>query len=774
MGSNFGGNKGNATVFFNYKQEAPVLQGSRDFSSCALNPGDTFSCGGSSTAGPGGSFWLNGNVATRYTVADAAGNQRLFTRADQFNFAPYNYYRRPSEQYTFSAFAHLDITPKIRTYSEFQFHDNHTVAQIAPSGIFVGNPDFLGTGQNAIHFENPLLGSGPGSWQSLIAANQPAGQPFAAPGDTANMLIGRRNVEGGNRQDDIRHSSYRGVLGIKGEISQNWNYDVFGQVGRVLYSGVYRNDFSKSRVLKAMDVITNPATGLPACRSFVNGSDPNCVPYDIWRLGGVTQAAVNYLATPGLQNGYTSQTVVGGTASSDLGAYGLKLPTAKNGVGVVVGVEQRKERLVLETDTEFSTFDLAGQGGPTIGVGGSLDVSEIFGETRVPLIEGKPFADQLTVSASYRHSDYSTNKKTDTYGLGTEWAPVREYRFRGSYQHAVRHANVTELFQPQGNNLFGMNQDPCGSTPTGGPTATAAQCARSGVTPAQYGSGTLFSPAGQYNFLQGGNTDLKPETANSVTLGLVATPTKNLSATVDWWVIKVDDVISNAPPSTLLTTCLNTGAACNLIQRDSLGTLWALPSGKIVALNENLGGYNTSGIDFGVNYGFPMGSSGSLGFSFLGTYLNKWEFEPIKGAGKFDCAGFFGPQCSQAKGPLPTWRHKVRATWATPWDVQAAVTWRHINKIANEGTSSNPLLNDPSTPATDTELGARDYFDIAGSWNVNKIFTLRAGINNIFDKDPPIVSSVLADPSIFGNGNTFPQMYDTLGRLVFISAIAKF
>src|SRR6266705_3103531 len=161
MGSNFGGNKGNATLFFNYKQEAPVLQGSRDFSACALNPGgdpdtqDTtgpFTCGGSSTSFPG-RFRISG-TGKSFTVNDAAGNTRPFSAAtDLFNFGPSNYYRRPSEQYAFSAFAHLDVAPKMRAYSEFQFHDNHTVAQIAPSGIFVGNPDFLTP--NAIHFENP-------------------------------------------------------------------------------------------------------------------------------------------------------------------------------------------------------------------------------------------------------------------------------------------------------------------------------------------------------------------------------------------------------------------------------------------------------------------------------------------------------------------------------------------------------------------------------------------------------------------------------------------
>jgi len=758
-----------------------VLQANRDFSACALgggitatNPFPRFVCSGSSTAYPGRFFTDLSNPLgpSSFTIDGTTGDPRPFSSArDNFNFAPYNYYRRPSEQWAFSSFAHLDIVPKVRAYSEFSFHDNHTVAQIAPSGIFIG--DF--SGANAIHFENPFLTT---AWRNTIAAANPS-QPFANPGDIADMAIGRRNVEGGNRQDDIRHTSYRGVLGIKGEMFQNWNYDVYAQSGKVLYEGVYRNDFSKTRTFRAMDAITGPAflpdgvtpnqkAGQIQCRSEWDGSDRSCVPYNIWTLGGVTQGALDYLQVPGLQNGYTSQDIFSYSASVDLGAYGVKVPGAKNGVGVVLGVEERKEKLVLETDTSFSTFDLAGQGGPTIGVKGRLDVAEFFGEARVPLIEGRPFADLLSVSVSYRYSDYSTGKKTNTYGLGAEWAPVKEYRMRGSYQHAVRHANITELFQPQGNNLFGMDADPCG----GSPTATAAQCARSGVT-TNFGNALLDSPAGQFNFLQGGNTQLKPETADSYTLGLVFTPFKNFSGTIDWWMIKVDDAISNIPPATLLNKCLFENLYCNLITRDSQQTLWFFPAGRIISLNDNLGGFNTNGIDFGLNYAYPLGAPGTVALSFLGTWLNKWEFEPIKDQGKFDCAGLIGPQCSQNRGPLPTWRHKVRATWATPWDVQMAVTWRHINKVMNETTSSNPLLAS-TTPYTDRELAHRDYFDIAASWTINKTLSVRAGINNIFDKDPPIVSSTLADPSIFGNGNTFPQLYDTLGRLVFVNAVAKF
>jgi outer membrane receptor protein involved in Fe transport len=102
------------------------------------------------------------------------------------------------------------------------------------------------------------------------------------------------------------------------------------------------------------------------------------------------------------------------------------------------------------------------------------------------------------------------------------------------------------------------------------------------------------------------------------------------------------------------------------------------------------------------------------------------------------------------------------------------LTWRYIAKVKHESTDSNALIHDDSLPEVDKELGERQYWDIAGQWTINKTFSLRAGINNLFDKDPPIVSGPAADASIFGNGNTFPQTYDTLGRLVFMNLTMKF
>lgn len=743
MGSNFADDKGNATVFFSYKKDHPVLQAAYDYSACALTArlDGTYACGGSNTSdhtrviGPSGSR----------TPIDAAGNIRPYVSAtDAFNFAPYNYYQRPSERYGFSALAHYDITKAMRLYTEFSFHDDHTDAQIAPSGAF-GIPITL-------RGDNPLLSA---AWRSYLG--------LTSPTSTSDVIIQRRNVEGGGRDDDIRHTSYRTVVGVKGDFGRDWQYDVFMQTARVIYQEIYRHDFSSVRLTRAFDVTTNPATGAPVCRSVLDGTDPNCVPYNVFVLGGVTPAATSYLETPGFKKGYTSQTVQGATLSAaDLSGYGLKLPGAQSGVAFAGGVERRVEKLQLETDLEFSTGDLAGQGGPTIGLAGQYTVKDVFLETRIPILEGRPMFDTLAVNGSYRYSDYSTGVTTDTYGLGGEWGPVRSFKMRGSYQKAVRAPNVIDLFTAQGLNLFEMAHDPCGPSRS----ATLAQCARTGITAAQYGTEVIENSAGQYNYLQGGNPSLQPEKSKSYTFGFVFTPTNNLSATVDYFNIKIDDVINNLPPALALTQCLANGSFCDLIHRDSRGTLWLPNGGFVTATNLNLSKWKTSGMDVAVNYNYPIGRWGRLGLNFTGTWTKEFKQEPVPGLGEFDCAGLYGTTCGS---PQPEWKHRLRAIWSTPWrGIDLAATWRHINEVKFEGMESNPALHQDNVAPALQKLASRDYLDLAAQWAFSKRLTFRAGVNNVLDKDPPIADNTVAGPRIFGNGNTFPQTYDALGRRWFV------
>lgn len=754
MGANFANNKGNFTLYLGYNKQDALLQSERDFSACSIGGGTSntaatingvafgpgFRCGGSGTSFPG----QFRTAAGFRTVADANGGTRAFGALDLYNFGPTNYFQRPDIRYTANATANYDISEFAKVYADFNFHDDRTVAQIAPSGLF-GLPA-------SIAFENPLLSA---DWRRDLG--------LVNPGDTANVTILRRNVEGGGRRSDIRHTSFRTTVGVKGEFAKFWNYDAFLQTGQVIFQNLSTNDFSRIRAARALDVVAG-ANGQAVCRSVVDGSDTTCVPYNIWKLGGVTPAALAYIQIPGLQKGGTSQTIQGGNIGADLGNYGWKLPDAKNGVGVSFGVERRVEKLTLNSDVAFNTGDLFGTGSTTPDTDGQYTVSEAFGEIRVPIIEGKPFAELLSLNASYRTSDYTGGSKTDSYGLGIEWAPTKAVRTRASYQQAVAAANIVQLFAPQSSGLFGLNADPCGQTRT----ATQAQCANTGLPANLYGT-NLDSPAQQYNQIFGGNPNLQPETSKSYTAGIVLTPWKNFSATVDYFNISVDKTIGTAPASTILQQCLSTGnpAFCSRITRDSQGTLWLLQSAGIVSTNQNLGTLDTSGFDIGMNYKHKLPSYGSLDFALNGTLTKEFIFEPIPGLGSYDCVGYHGATCG---APQSKWRHKLRTTWETPWNFDVALTWRFFGKVDVDTLSPNPLLSGTAFPADQT-LPRHNLFDLAASWTINKMMTLRGGINNIADKDPPISGQVGA---VFGNGNTYPQVYDSFGRKFFFNFTVKF
>ena len=753
LGANSADGKGNATVNFTHKNVSPLLESQRDFSSCSLSPtggGTAFACGGSSTSYPG-RFMTLGGAGPSLTVADAAGNTRPYSSAtDAYNYGPVNYFQRPSERNSVTVLAHYDINDMAKVYSEFSFHDDNTVAQIAPSGLF----GFDASGVNAVKFENPFLSA---DWKTKLG--------LLKAGDTADLVILRRNVEGGGRQDHIEHTSYRALIGIKGDIGA-WSYDASALKGKVVYQESYQNDFSIARTALALDVVTDPATGKAVCRAKLNGTDPNCVPYNIWALNKVDPAALAYLQTPGFKEGSTTLDVLNASISGDLTEYGIKLPTAKTGLGVAFGIERRTEGLDLAVDSAFSTGDLAGQGGPTLGVTGEYTIDDIFAEVRLPLADNLPFAHSANMNVSFRHSNYSTGSSANTYGTGVDWSPTKDLKVRGSVQQSARSPNVIELYTGQAVGLFNNDSDPCaGATPT----ATAAQCANTGVTAAQYGK-IVDSAAQQYNALYGGNPNLKPEMSKSKTLGFVFTPAKDLNLTVDFFQIDVSDAISVLPPATTLTQCLKTGDQkfCSLITRDRNGTLWALPSAQVVATNLNIASLSTRGLDLGADYSFRMKDLGKMNISFLGTVLGEFSQESSPGLGSYDCAGLYGSVCGT---PAPKWRHKLRGTWTTPSSLVAGLTWRYFGAVDVDTSSSNPQLAGTVNPINQT-LSAMSYFDVSLSYPLAKNVTLAGSINNLFDKDPPVVGSGAGAP--FGNGNTYPVVYDALGRHITLNLTAKF
>ncbi len=672
LGGNFANGKGNATLFMSYRNSNPVTQDHYNYSACALNSSKTrgLYCGGSPTNGTG--YFYNSPTSI-FTIANKAGDARPFNSpADLYNYAPSNYYQRPQTTYGFNAFAHYDVFPNVRVYGEFDFSNNHTIAQIAPGGIFVASA-------YPLKDSNPLL-------------SQQLKDTFGiTPTNPVSSYIGRRNIEGGGRYQDITLEDFRYVLGAKGDVlDSTWNYNFWWQSGTNNLSQIQGNYFDKTKIARSLDVVTNPATGLPVCASVLNKTDKNCVPYDIFHLGGVTQAALDYLNTPGFSNGYTSQSVIGLQFDSDLGAaYGWRTPWSKDGAAVAFGFERRVEKLQFNADSVLAGANLSGGGGAVPSVSGQYTVKEGYVEARLPIVEQAPGAYLLSVNGSYRYSDYSINQTTNSYGLGIEWAPVKDYKLRGTYQQAVRAPNIIELFTPQGLNLFNTGSDPCGNA-KGPPTATLAGCVASGLDPSKYGNPGLTNPAGQYNFLQGGNANLAPETAKTYTVGLVMTPWTQFSATVDYWNIDLKDQISIIPSAQALNSCVTDGTFCDLVHRDPVsGSLWRGDNGYVIGTNINIGAQKTDGVDVTLNYNQPIQDWGSLGVTLVGTYLNTFETTPIPGGGSYDCAGLYGPTCGT---PLPVWRSKLRGTWNTPWNVNLALTWRYIEL---GGHRHKPIQPDP-------------------------------------------------------------------------------
>jgi iron complex outermembrane receptor protein len=744
VGVNSGDGRGNITAYATVFDSKQVLQRDRDYSACSLStepPTTSFGCGGSATSAGG----LFTDFSTFYLTAGTADQFADFNFAtDLYNFGPLNHYQRPERRYSIGAMGHYEFGEHADVYTQLMFNDYESIAQIAPSG------NFFETG--TINCDNPLL---PVNSLATIGC----GPAEIAAGTDVPFYIGRRNVEGGGRQQSFANSTFRVIAGVRGAINDGWGYDVSAQYSQGTGTTGTLNYYVTPRVSRALDVVD--VNGTPTCQSVIDGTDPACVPWNPFVPGGITQDQLDYLQAAGLQIGRINQEIYNAVLNGDLGVYGIKSPLASDGIQLVVGTEWRRDTLRNTVDALQELGQLGGSGGPTIGISGGTKVEELFMEARVPLAQDQTAAESLSFDTAYRYSDYGDGVQTDTYKFGLEWAPIQDIRLRGSYQRAVRAANIVELFTAQGFNLFDMTGDPCGADDRD-PQASDAECIASGVPANQVGANALDSPAGQYNFLQGGNTALAPEESDTYSYGIVFQPrfAPGLAITIDYFDIKIDDTISTFGAENTLDACYhsNDAAACSRINRNANGQLW-VGTGHVVDTNINIGSISTKGYDLNMSYtGLEMGRFGSLNFNVTGTLLDELITEPGPGIAPYDCVGFYSSVCFT---PKPEWRHRFRTAWVTPWDLDLSLTWRYYGKTEGFGFDPNRI---------DFELPAENYFDLAAGWAVTEKASVTMGINNVLDDNPSISATV----GTTGNGNTYPQSYDALGRYVFVRASFEF
>lgn len=794
------GDRGHATAYVSYRKARPVLQGRRDYSACTIQANDgipggfdhdaPLQCGGSATSAGGNAFYFQSDTTSSTVGALGPGTltRRSLTR---YNFAPLNHFQRPDERYTAGVFADYEVSEAFHPYMEFMFMDDRTLAQIAPSGDF-GNT-------LTINCDNPLMSASQRS-QICVPANFINGylgtfplasnagynpNPGAAPLTFTDPTTGaqynraffqllRRNVEGGARVSDLQHTAFRTVVGSRGQLDKAWSYDAYYQYGRTNYSQVYSNEFSISRLGKALDVVTNPATGLPVCRSTLDGSDPNCAPYDIFG-GTPSQASLDYLSATGFLKGQTSQQVLSAAFTGLLGEYGIKSPLASDGMNVALGVEYRRDALELRADNAFNTGDLSGQGAPTKDTQGNYKVVELFGEVDLPIIQDG-FVQNLSFNGGYRYSHYKVSNgrtfNTDTFKLGIDLAPVSDVRLRAGYNRAVRVPNIQELFAPQIVALDGVT-DPCaGFTLTAADVGCLAQGLRVGQT-------VVANPAQQYNGIIGGNQNLNPEKSTTKTLGIVIQPrmVPGLTVSVDWFDIKVKNAIQGYGADAILSSCVNDEnlEACSLVHRNAAGSLWLTSDGYVMDTPVNVGGVKTRGYEFNGNYTTEVGNAGSVSLSLVGTLLDSYIVDNGLTA-SYDCKGYYGPTC---ENPRPKWRHKARVTFRTPDGIGISLAWRYLTSVKVEYQNPSPSLNGPFYDL-DGKIGAQSYFDLTMTYDIGNNLQWRLGATNLLDRQPPLVTSgsgnfgASACAGTYCNGNTYPGTYDALGRYVFTGVTLNF
>ncbi|QKS02291.1 TonB-dependent receptor [Sphingomonas sp. CL5.1] len=789
IGSNFDDNRGNVTLFVDYTKRNPTYAGQRDFAYNALvddGKGHLVAAGGSPSVPQGRIniptvYAADGKTVIKPGLGITSGlgcdNQdfgspgvgRCYVGANGYNYSPVNYLQVPQERFLVSAMGQYEINEHFTPYFEAQFVNNRVESQLAATPIGQGSP----------YASNASGTTGPLTLQTNSPFFSPAMQAALQALDTGNTGYvsvpswAFRTTQIGPRVNYDDRSAYRIVAGMKGDIGAGFSYDGYYMYARTKNSQRQLGNVAISNFLAATKTAFQAADGsispFPVAGGTLVCADATaraagCYPANIFGLNQLSPEAAKYISV-GATNleEYTTQVasfVVSNPNLFDLGA---------GGVGVAFGAEWRNEAGSVTPDTYLASGNVAGfnSGQPT---SGSYSVREFFGEIRVPLLNDQ-IIHRLELNGAARSSHYSNAPgNVFTWSAGVEMAPVRDITFRGQYQKAVRGPSVNELYL--GNTVsFAGNADQCG-------TAAAVNAGRlHDICVAQFsGAGAPVSLIGNpaiqdpnvvnpLTFI-GGNPNLREETAKTYTVGAVIQPSfvPRLSLTVDYYNIKVDNFIHTVTTTTIGNECfINFNQSfCSLITRNAAGEI-----DTFSAQNVNSGGLKNSGIDVGATYNYPLGElfggDARLSFNFNGTRLIHNIITQISGdpTTTTECAGRFGVLACGV--PTPKWRHSLRTTLGIG-AISTSVQWRYFGSVRDD---------DPSYVYASERLGAVNYFDLTLSADVNEHYSLNFGVSNLFNKKPPLAASAQNG----GNGeqsNTYPTVYDVLGRSFFVSAKMKF
>jgi iron complex outermembrane recepter protein len=595
------------------------------------------------------------------------------------------------------------------------------------------------------------------------------------PNPTAAFNWSARYVGVPDKIFDENYKVQQYLLGFKGDISSKWSYDVFGAYDSSKHTLTNRFAVLKSQVQRLLNAADG---GASLCTGGFNPfGDANARSLSPQCLAFITTNAKNEEKLTQTQfqaqvNGELFNLGAGPVQLALLGSYRKNTYAfAPDANYIGAGVDAQGRTISIGSFSPGGNVESVVNTLPLAKVG--VSVKEIAAQIDIPLISDKPFFKELSIGAAGRISDYSTVGSVTTYQADARWRPVNEVLFRGSYQRAVRAPNIGELFSPpQGSQLAigtppGALGDPCdvrSSARTGANGAqVAALCVAQGIPQGVISSYQFQTTAtGQ---VVSGNLGLTPEKATTYNFGAVFNAPSgsgifgDFSLSIDYYNIKIKNVISGVPGATVFSKCYNldgsnptysaTNDFCRLVNREASGQLLNVSTPFL-----NLGALQTDGVEVQMHFGVPARfiSEGSKLYidSAIG-WLNNYKIQLLPGAPFLDYTGISNGSAGPSSVPpraTPKW--KALTTFGYKSDtVGFGLRWRHQGSLKDATFVTTP---------TNVQVGVKAYnlWDMFASVKAAEKIEFRFGVNNLFDRDLPIVAS--------NQVQTDTALYDVIGR----------
>ncbi len=748
-GTSFADGRGHVVLNGSYDRDQGLRSRNRSFSERDIPNRSSFAAQG--LFSPDGSFapgaatytFSETNVLKPYESANIDGYNRNFDR----------YLSVPVERYLVTGLGSYEVADGVTAYVEGSFAKTKSRSSLEPQAVAYTDLDYLdGTFYEGIPIDNPFI---PTEIRDAMVAEGVTALPFRR---RSNDIFDRSNVND--------RETWRVVAGLRGDIGDRFKWDVYYTHGEM-------KDYTASETIlapnyrNALDAVAGVG-GTPVCRINVDADTTNddaaCVPINIFGFNTVSPAAANYVTNGGQLSTYDAkvkQDVFAATVSGEV----FELPGGA--LSIATGFEYRRERSTED-------FDQATNDGLTLGnmlsdTRGKYNVKEGFLEVVAPILSERPGIHYLGVEGAIRYADYSTVGGVWSWKAGGEYAPTPDIRFRAIYAEATRAPSISELFSAQ-NETFPAIVDPCDQREGNGDGApatlplSAACLAIPGISATVAEDGFFGYSTAQIqsiNGFTGGNPDLTEETAKTLTAGAVLTPRflPGFSLTVDYYRIKVENAIGIIGQQTSLDECL-TGSGldlfCNNIIRDANGFVT-----QVDALNLNIGSYKVEGVDVQAAYRTDLGA-GKLDFSVYWNHLLTQEQTSFPGGptqdevGQLDC---------YSCGRLGTgFKDKVNAS----------ITFSLENLSLNWRTNYLSSVVDTLTATAPISTGAYWYHDaqVRFSLDDEKKYAFYFGVNNVFDKKPPIFGDT--NQVTFPGAQTSANTYDLYGRMLYAGVDFKF